>query len=193
MMMKIRNLSYNGGHENLFLFKFRKQRLREDMITLWESGFFSPDSWEWCWNKTKWVQTCHEHFQLTINHHSMRFGTKFPVRLPGVSICTCIFESTRGKKPVLSQEKMWSFAAGSWSYSPLEASSLSIVSLHMTWTSLQAQDDGKCRAFVFHATKYVQVKTMCVANSRAMMEVKGSWLGFAKMGRVFPVFTPNAE
>ena len=44
----------------------------------------------------------------------------------------------------------------------------------MTWTLLQGQDDGKCHAFVFHATECVQVKITHVANSRAMTEGKGT-------------------
>lgn len=100
MMMKMRNLFYNRGQENLFLLKFGKQKLRENMITRCKYNFFT-DSWGWCWNKNKRVETGHECF-LTIrrvpNHHSTRFWTRFPVGLAGVSICMCICDSTRGKK-----------------------------------------------------------------------------------------------
>lgn len=104
----------------------------------------------------------------------MRFGTRFLVGLAGTSICTCICDSTRGKKPFCLKMRFDSFQQGLGLTSPLEGSLLPTVSLHMTWTSLQGQDNGKCHAFLFHATERVQVKIMHVANSRAMMEGKGN-------------------
>lgn len=87
-------------------------------------------------------------------------------------VCAYVTAQEEKKKPFCLKMRFDPFQQGLGTYSPLEGSLLPAVPLHVTRTSLQGQDDGKHRVFVFRAAECVQVKITHVANSGATMEGK---------------------